>query len=92
VVLERKFEGNFTNKNSQNGVLMIKKITFNSLKLPTTAAKEPFSEIDIVKIICNIHHKIVTNLKLSFHDQKHDRKLREFYNNENDDFLTKSTL
>jgi hypothetical protein len=39
--------------------------------MPTNAAKEQISEIDIVKIICYIHHKIVTNLKLSFHYQKH---------------------
>jgi hypothetical protein len=39
--------------------------------MPPNAAKEQISEIDIVKIICYIHHKIVTNLKLSFYDRKH---------------------
>jgi hypothetical protein len=39
--------------------------------MPTNAAKEQISKIDIVKIICYIQHKIVTDLQLALHDQKH---------------------
>ena len=70
-MLESKFESNFDEKTQNKGVLITEKINIQLFKMPTNAAKEQISKIDIVKIICYIQHKIVTNLKLSFHDQKH---------------------
>jgi hypothetical protein len=54
VVLERKFESNFDEKTHNKGVLITKKLTFESSKMPTNSAKKQISKIDIVKIICYI--------------------------------------